>query len=340
MMTYKVVPQKEKITIVTAFLDIGRGEWDNQYKRTTEFYIKSFLHYLEYPYQMVCYVDDRYLDEILEHYVKSPYRNKIFIPINKYWLKNNIHAWKQLDRDREIISSEKYRSLIMKRLQIMFPNGVPSTNMDRIKFIFPENIYSEYNIINHSKIDFIMHAIENGFIPSKICNGTCPITSSMGSISKFEIRDAKRPISNLQGSISSFEDESTITCWCDFGYFWAQHNNDPDTFPRSTLDYGKFMDDKLTFFIQNRAVKECVDPVFMLVQSPEIFTGAFWGGPTKLMKEFQEIYHACVEELYNLSISDDDQHIYLRCYMRNADLFDLKDIEDKGKNKGLLFMCK
>lgn len=289
----------KSITIVTAFIDIGRGEWDNQYKRSTQFYIESFLHYLKYPYQMACYIDDRYIDEILEHYVKSPYRNKMFIPINKRWLKNNIHAWKQLELDKEIISSQKYKEYMQQRLRIMYPDG--ASNVESQKYIFPENQYSEYNIINHSKIDFIMHAIENGFI---------------------------------------LDTTDTITCWCDFGYFGTQHDNDPVTFPTQTLDKSKFKSDKLTFFIQNRAVRECVDPVFMLIQSPEIFTGAFWGGPTSLMSRFQELYHISVDELYKYNISDDDQHVYLRCYIKDIDLIDLKDIEDKGRNKGLLFMCK
>ena len=74
----------DDICIVTAFFDIGRGFWKDKYRRTTKFYIQSFLNYLDYPYKMVCYIDERCIDYILEHYTRSPHSNKIFIPIYPY----------------------------------------------------------------------------------------------------------------------------------------------------------------------------------------------------------------------------------------------------------------
>ena len=44
------------ITLVTAFIDIGRDKWQNQeFNRTTDFYINSFLTYLNYPYKTACF---------------------------------------------------------------------------------------------------------------------------------------------------------------------------------------------------------------------------------------------------------------------------------------------
>jgi hypothetical protein len=36
---------------------------------------------------MVVFIDDRYIQEVQEKYKKSQYKNKIFIPINKEWIK-------------------------------------------------------------------------------------------------------------------------------------------------------------------------------------------------------------------------------------------------------------
>ena len=285
----------DDICIVTAFFDIGRGFWNSKYKRTTKFYIQSFLNYLDYPYKMVCYVDDRCIDYILEHYARSPHNNKKFIPINLKWLENNIHAWKQLHRDRDIMKSSQYREMIDHRQIIATSKGVTTTLKAQL---FPENEIPEYNAINHAKIDFIMNAIQNGYI------------------------------------------ESNITCWCDFGYFGAQHQNDKTTFPKDILNYKMFSPGRITFFLQKDITDNDVDPVYTLVFAPELFTGTFWGGSTELMEKMQKLYHESVEELYNLNISDDDQHIYLRCCLKSSDLFDLKLNVSGEWPKGLVFFQK
>jgi hypothetical protein len=286
----------DDICIVTAFFDIGRGFWNNKYRRTTKFYIQSFLNYLDYPYKMVCYVDDRCIDYILEHYTRSPHTNKIFIPINQKWLEKNIHAWKQIPRDREIMQSSRYREFIDHRINIMYPNSIPSNPVE--KKVFPENESPEYNAINHAKIDFINHAIESGYI------------------------------------------EDSITCWCDFGYFGTQHKNDKTTFPTATLEKARFSPDRVTFFLQKEITDQDADPLYMLICSPELFTGTFWGGSTNLMPKLQELYHDCADELRSINICDDDQHIFLRCCLKNSDIFNLKLNTSNEWPKGLLFFQK
>jgi hypothetical protein len=153
----------DDITLVTAFLDIGRDKWkNNDFKRTTEFYINSFLTYLQYPYKMVCYIDEKYISKVLDEYRKSPHQNKIFIPINQSWLDENIHAWSLIENDRLVLNGQQFKDFLKKRLPIMYPNGIPETNVR--EHLCPENIYPEYNVVNHSKIDFIMHAIKNNYI--------------------------------------------------------------------------------------------------------------------------------------------------------------------------------
>ena len=150
------------ITLVTAFLDIGRSTWTDEFAREPSFYVDSFMNYLNYPYKMVCYIDDKYIDGIIQKYSTSPYQNKLFIPINRTWLLKNIHAWKHIEKDRNIMNSIEFKKFLEKRLPHMYPNGVPEQNVRN--HLCPENIYPEYTVINHSKIDFIANAIENEYI--------------------------------------------------------------------------------------------------------------------------------------------------------------------------------
>ena len=150
------------ITFVTAFLDIGRKDWAPEFARDPAFYVESFLNYLNYPYKMVCYIDDKYYDFVVEKYMASPHTNKHFISINTEWLHEHIHAWSGIEKDRAIMNNPEYQKFIDGRLNLMYTNGIPETNVRNHRC--PENIYPEYNAINHAKIDFIAHAIENGYI--------------------------------------------------------------------------------------------------------------------------------------------------------------------------------
>ena len=48
--------------------DIGRHKWiDDEFNRNIDFYTESFLSYLDYDYKMICYIDDRYIDNIIKN---------------------------------------------------------------------------------------------------------------------------------------------------------------------------------------------------------------------------------------------------------------------------------
>jgi len=270
----------DDITLITAFLDIGRDKWsNNEFKRTTEFYIDSFLIYLNYPYKMVCYIDEKYIDRVLQVYEKSTFQNKKFISINKEWMGNNIHAWLNLEVDRKILNSHEFKKFLKRRLEIIYPDGVPSENVK--EHLCPENIYPEYNVINHSKIDFIMHAQKNGFI------------------------------------------NTYFTAWSDFGYFSTYHS-DGSKLPTNVIDTNKLDNMKITICLRRQIIEKDTDMYFTLLLAYELFIGAFYAGPTHLMEYFQQLYHSCVDELYMNGISDDDQHIYIRCHMKNPEIFNLK----------------
>ena len=97
---------------------------------------------------MVAFIDDKCIDEIKEKYNNSKYKKTKFIPINVEWMRQNIYAWKQIERSKAIMQSQQYINLV----QSLINNSNPA------------NICSEYNAINHSKIDFICYAINCNYI--------------------------------------------------------------------------------------------------------------------------------------------------------------------------------
>jgi len=249
-----------KIILISAFFDIGRENFKNS-SRSVETYLNSFKNYYMYNYDMIVFIDDKYSNEFIN---LDP--NKIIIPINREWLIKNLKSWQQLDQVINIMNSDSYKELVQNRIT----NGNP------------ENIYPEYNVINHSKIDFIKYAIDNNLVNS-----------------------------------------NNFICWSDFGYFNSILHNNPSEFPQFELDLEKFNKNKLNFFLRNQINEEDSDIIYTLLNAPEIFTGCFWGGSIENLEILYHLYHECLDELYNMNVSDDDQHIYLRCYLKNPEIFNL-----------------
>jgi hypothetical protein len=255
--------------IITAFFDINRGEWLHS-KRSSETYLNSFKQMLisNIYKKMIIFIEFENYNKII-NYLDD---NKIIIQINKEWLITNCESWKKIIFQTEIMNSVEYKTKVQKRIN--------SGNI--------ENIYSEYNTINHSKIDFIKYSIDNNLI-----------------------------------------NENELICWCDFGYYNSILHNNPDEFPQTGLDLNKFNLDKLNFCLRNKITKNDYDMNYTLINAPEVFTGSFFAGSTKIMLLFYELYHICLDELYLNNISDDDQHVYLRCYLKNNDIFELFLSENK-----------
>jgi hypothetical protein len=112
-------------------------------------------------------------------------------------------------------------------------------------------------------------------------------------------------------------------CWSDFGYHNSILHMNPSEFPTKVLDSKRFNLDKLCFFLRNDVIEGDADPVKTLINPRETFTGSLWGGPKHLLLYLHILYQECVNELYSLNISDFDQHIYLRCYLKCPELFQL-----------------
>jgi protein YibB len=276
--TFERAPKN--IVLVSSFLDIGRGEW-KEYSRDPRVYIESFLKYLDYEYEMIVFVDERYYQEITRSYNKSIHKNKIIIPINEEWCKKNLESWKSLERYREIMSSEYYRKIVDQRINLGYP----------------ENTSPEYNIINHSKIDFINYCIDK----------------------------------NLSSS--------DFFCWTDFGYFSAILKNEKENYPKSILNPSLINYDKITFFLRNKIAEQDENPIYTLINSPEKFTGSFWCGNSKNLKILHNLYHSSLREMIDKNIADDDQHLYLRCFLKNPEIFQLY-LSEKEWPRALKYLQK
>jgi hypothetical protein len=120
------------VIFVTAFKDIGRNNYSH-YKRSNDKYFESFFNIASnIEYTLVVYLEENIKNELLKKYTFKP--NIIFVDMDKV----DTFYDKFLEKDKIIIQSEIYK------------NKIPE---DR-KFN-PEHIYSEYNLINHSKINFV-----------------------------------------------------------------------------------------------------------------------------------------------------------------------------------------
>lgn len=133
------------ICYVTAFCDIGRGEWKNKFRRSFSQYLSGFLpifnQIVAYPsqYQLVAFIDNKYSNIL--HTLASEYTNVMIIPIDQSFLDKRIPAWSRLDRERQIMASAEYQRLVGERL------------------VYPEHHNPRYTLINHAKIDFVRYAI-------------------------------------------------------------------------------------------------------------------------------------------------------------------------------------
>lgn len=133
--TYLAETIKDNILFVTAYKDIDRHLW-HIYRRTTDEYIQSFLRLANnIKYKLIVYVENDVRDKLIGEY--SFPLNVIFRDFNAV----DTFLNKFLCNDKVIIHSETYQNKI--------PND-RKTN--------PEHLYSEYNLINHSKINFVNDA--------------------------------------------------------------------------------------------------------------------------------------------------------------------------------------
>lgn len=133
------------ITIITAFFDIGRGNWsvENGYPsylgRSTEKYFKYFSHLAQLKNNMVIFTSSDYVDKIREIRGSKP---TTIIDIS---LDNKFSACKKLIS--EIQQSEKFKK-----------------NIDIEQLKNPEYWSAEYVLVNNLKSYFVKKAIKDGLV--------------------------------------------------------------------------------------------------------------------------------------------------------------------------------
>ena len=138
--------ESPRVCYVAAFYDMKREEW-TRFSRTFDDYLKTFQPIIDLfgidddQFEMIVYIDTIHYD-ILEERTRAYSRIKL-IKLDERFMIDNLPMWKTLDREREIMLSDKFRELIPHRL------------------IYPEHSVPEYTLINHCKIDFIGHAIDS-----------------------------------------------------------------------------------------------------------------------------------------------------------------------------------
>lgn len=116
---------------MTAYKDIKRSNWSN-YSRTNNEYFISFLNLTQYiDFNLVVYLEEDIYRELSKFKFNS---NIIFKNLNNV----NTFFDKYLQTEKLIMNSECYK------------NKIPYSRKTN-----PEHIYAEYNLINHSKINFI-----------------------------------------------------------------------------------------------------------------------------------------------------------------------------------------
>jgi len=123
------------ILFVTAFKDIGREQWSSIQRTNNEYFYKFFLITQTIQHNLVVFIEDNIKKQLLEKY--------IFLDNVLFFDMNNVDTfYKQfLHSQTKIINSLDYKSKIP---------------IDRKGA--PEHNYAEYNLINHSKINFIREA--------------------------------------------------------------------------------------------------------------------------------------------------------------------------------------
>jgi Bacterial protein of unknown function (HtrL_YibB) len=137
----------DRVCYVTSYFDIGRENW-TYYKRTFINYFKAFCNMVDmfrnFPEEsrdnceLIVFIDDKYYDQVQKKVGDLSYIT--LIPINELFMENNIPCWKRLEREREIMKSDSFKSLVSHR------------------YMCPETYDPKYTLINHAKIDFVQFA--------------------------------------------------------------------------------------------------------------------------------------------------------------------------------------
>lgn len=84
---YNFIPKS--VTIVSALIDLGRGELDPSFRRPFSEYIRRMQSFLQYDFPKVLFLDEEHFDEVKPYLDKSPSPIKVYFKskedLRKLW---------------------------------------------------------------------------------------------------------------------------------------------------------------------------------------------------------------------------------------------------------------
>lgn len=258
------------ITYVTAYHNIGRDVW-SQFTRSFDEYMKSFQVFITLftscpaNYKMILYIDTHLYNRVKS--LTDACSSIKVICISEDWLYENLPMWRTMKTETDIMNSNRYRKLVSHRSHC------------------PECKYPKYTLINHCKIDFICHAINN--------------------------------------DLSDSNNRHDIYAWVDFGYF-KDPEMYRERVPTKMIGPTKFVPDRINYTLVNMIDDRDSDVIYTLVHAPERVGGFFFCGNVDVMKKYQLLYHQALNYFQlQLGIADDDQAIVLYIWHRYPEMFAL-----------------
>lgn len=103
---------------ITTYFDIGRSEWDSQFKRTFSYYSTNFSPFINLfeenscdNDEMIVFMDESKINEFQQYLNLYPKSNIKLISINDNFM-NQLFIWKTLDIETEIMKIPSFKNLL------------------------------------------------------------------------------------------------------------------------------------------------------------------------------------------------------------------------------------
>lgn len=254
---------EERICLVTAFTDIGREKWTNGYKRSVDDYINGFLPYLKFNEELIVFTSQHIIKKISESTLATK-NNLKFVPFS--FCSDGFRSLGYLATEEKIMQSAEYKKLILHRIH------------------HPEHSEPLYNIVQHLKVDFVRHVIDNSLTSAKYIAWT---DFGFFHNNESKIPDTKAGLDVLD--LNKFDLHKINYCTIN------------DLIPSDHTDIYQ-----------------------ELRNAPEIIAGSFFLGSQDKLKDYSELYHTILNlQFYDKNIVDDDQHVVLRCCIMVPNMFKL-----------------
>ncbi len=194
-----------KITFVSSFINIGRGEWNNGYSRTEENYINNFMSfYSNIELDLILFCEEN-TKKCIESKIDNNFKTNI-----KYVLiqKNEIEYLKYSKEVEQIQNSQSFKSKL----------GRDSSNP-------PEYSKPEYVLMMFAKTEFLKRAKEEKII-SHDTNILCWIDFGIGHGNDSYINSIKnRKIKNIETETCIFFSRQNITPVSDPNFYFSMSDN-------------------------------------------------------------------------------------------------------------------